>query len=229
MRRDGPVRQHRQRGGPAGAADRAGRRAAGTPSSSSRATTTAGSTASSSACPAGPTSRPAATSGCEPRRPARTRRRSSTPRSCPGTISTRSRRGWRSGDVGAVITEPLWRGYIRPAPGFLEGLREICSRHGDDPDLRRDRVGLPGRSGRRPGAVRGHAGPRDVRQGDGQRLRHRGRRRAARPDEPPRRRAGRPSGNVQRQRPVDGRRRGDPDARSRRGRRTRRSSGPADG
>ena len=34
------------------------------------------------------------------------------------------------GDVGTVITEPLWRGYIRPAPGFLEGLREICSRHG---------------------------------------------------------------------------------------------------
>ena len=34
------------------------------------------------------------------------------------------------GDVGVVISEPLWRGYIRPAPGFLEGLREICSRHG---------------------------------------------------------------------------------------------------
>jgi glutamate-1-semialdehyde 2,1-aminomutase len=34
------------------------------------------------------------------------------------------------GGVAAVITEPLWRGYIRPAPGFLEGLREICSRHG---------------------------------------------------------------------------------------------------
>jgi glutamate-1-semialdehyde 2,1-aminomutase len=33
------------------------------------------------------------------------------------------------GDVGVVITEPLWRGYIRPAPGFLEGLREICDRH----------------------------------------------------------------------------------------------------
>lgn len=34
------------------------------------------------------------------------------------------------GDVAAVITEPLWRGYIRPAPGFLEGLREACTRHG---------------------------------------------------------------------------------------------------
>jgi len=35
-----------------------------------------------------------------------------------------------AGDVAAVVTEPLWRGYIRPAPGFLEGLREICRRHG---------------------------------------------------------------------------------------------------
>jgi glutamate-1-semialdehyde 2,1-aminomutase len=34
------------------------------------------------------------------------------------------------GDVAAVMTEPLWRGYIRPAPGFLEGLREMCTRHG---------------------------------------------------------------------------------------------------
>jgi glutamate-1-semialdehyde 2,1-aminomutase len=34
------------------------------------------------------------------------------------------------GDVAAVITEPLWRGYIRPAAGFLEGLREVCTRHG---------------------------------------------------------------------------------------------------
>ena len=33
------------------------------------------------------------------------------------------------GGVAAVMTEPLWRGYIRPAPGFLEGLREICMRH----------------------------------------------------------------------------------------------------
>ena len=34
------------------------------------------------------------------------------------------------GDVAAVITEPLWRGYIRPVPAFLEGLRDICTRHG---------------------------------------------------------------------------------------------------
>lgn len=34
------------------------------------------------------------------------------------------------GDVAAVITEPLWRGYISPAPGYLAGLREICTRHG---------------------------------------------------------------------------------------------------
>lgn len=34
------------------------------------------------------------------------------------------------GDVAAVITEPLWRGYISPAPDYLAGLREICTRHG---------------------------------------------------------------------------------------------------
>jgi len=34
------------------------------------------------------------------------------------------------GDVAAVISEPLWRGYISPAPGYLQGLREICTRHG---------------------------------------------------------------------------------------------------
>jgi glutamate-1-semialdehyde 2,1-aminomutase len=34
------------------------------------------------------------------------------------------------GDVAAVMTEPLWRGYIRPAPGFLEALREVCTRRG---------------------------------------------------------------------------------------------------
>ena len=33
------------------------------------------------------------------------------------------------GDVAAVITEPLWRGYISPAPGYLAGLREITRRH----------------------------------------------------------------------------------------------------
>jgi glutamate-1-semialdehyde 2,1-aminomutase len=33
------------------------------------------------------------------------------------------------GDVAAVMTEPLWRGYIRPAAGYLEGLREVCTRH----------------------------------------------------------------------------------------------------
>jgi len=33
------------------------------------------------------------------------------------------------GDVAAVITEPLWRGYISPAPGYLAGLREITKRH----------------------------------------------------------------------------------------------------
>jgi glutamate-1-semialdehyde 2,1-aminomutase len=33
------------------------------------------------------------------------------------------------GDVAAVITEPLWRGYIVARPGYLAGLREITKRH----------------------------------------------------------------------------------------------------
>jgi glutamate-1-semialdehyde 2,1-aminomutase len=33
------------------------------------------------------------------------------------------------GDVAAVITEPLWRGYITARPGYLAGLREITRRH----------------------------------------------------------------------------------------------------
>ena len=33
------------------------------------------------------------------------------------------------GDVAAVITEPLWRGYITAQSGYLEGLREITRRH----------------------------------------------------------------------------------------------------
>lgn len=33
------------------------------------------------------------------------------------------------GDVAAVITEPLWRGYIMARPGYLAGLREITRRH----------------------------------------------------------------------------------------------------
>ncbi len=34
------------------------------------------------------------------------------------------------GDVAAVITEPLWRGYITPKAGYLAGLKELCARHG---------------------------------------------------------------------------------------------------
>ena len=33
------------------------------------------------------------------------------------------------GDVAAVITEPLWRGYIASQPGYLAGLREVTRRH----------------------------------------------------------------------------------------------------
>ena len=34
-------------------------------------------------------------------------------------------------EIGAIITEPVMcnQGCIEPAPGFLEGLRELCDRH----------------------------------------------------------------------------------------------------
>ena len=173
--------------------------------------------------------RPAATSGCGPssagQDPAAIEHTEVLPWNDLDAVEARLARG----DVAAVITEPLWRGYIRPAPGFLEGLREICTPPRDDPDLRRDRVRLPGRRRRRPGAVRRHAGPRDVRQGDGQRLPDRRRRRTARPDGPARRRAGRPSRDVQRQRPVDGGGGRDAGHAPGRARPTRRSSAPAAG
>ena len=37
-----------------------------------------------------------------------------------------------TGDVAAVIVEPVAgnMGLVRPAPGFLDGLRELCTRHG---------------------------------------------------------------------------------------------------
>ena len=63
------------------------------------------------------------------RRPARIPRRSSTRRSCPGTISGRSRRGSR----GATSRPSSWSrsgaATSRPQPGYLAGLRELCTRY----------------------------------------------------------------------------------------------------
>ena len=48
------------------------------------------------------------------------------------------------GDVAAVITEPLWRGYIRPDRATSPASASSARRHGHHPDLRRDRVRASG-------------------------------------------------------------------------------------
>ena len=211
MRRDGALRQHRQRGRPAGVPDRPrrdrprhDRQVRGPLPRLARLRVRR---------PARParTSRRGGDRGCGPRRPARTRRPSSTPRSCPGTTSTRSRRGWPRATSRRSSPSRSGAATSGPRPGYLEGLREICTRHGDvlifDEIVSGFRVGPGGAQelfGVTPdlttfakamangfviGAV---AGP-------------------ARPDGPARRRTGRPSRHLQRQRAVDGGRRGDPE------------------
>ena len=67
-------------------------------------------------------------------------------------------------NVAAVITEPIMcnGGLILPKPGFLEGLRDICTR--EDILLIFDEVitGLPDRSPWSAGPARCNAGPRDT-------------------------------------------------------------------
>ena len=70
------------------------------------------------------------------------------------------------GDVAAILTEPALTniGIVLPEPGFLAGLRELATRHGDAADDRRDahllgRAGWDDRPGRAPA---GRAGDRQV-------------------------------------------------------------------
>jgi glutamate-1-semialdehyde 2,1-aminomutase len=58
------------------------------------------------------------------------------------------------------------------APGYLQHLRDLCTRARRDADLRRSDDRLPRRAGRRAGALRRDAGPVDLRQGH--RRRHAG-------------------------------------------------------
>ena len=118
--------------------------------------------------------------------PGRIRRPRTGSRSCPGTISTAWRGASRKGDVAGVIMEAAMcnAGAIHPAPGYLEGAREACTRHGTRPDLRRGHHRLPARAGRRAGALRRHPRPCDLRQGDRQRLSGGGARGPGRPARP---------------------------------------------
>ena len=98
---------------------------------------------------------------------------------------------------------PTWA-WSPPAPGFLAGLRAECDRVGRPADLRRGHHRLPPRPRRRPGALRRHARPLVLRQGDRRRpqrrrLRRPGRRhgppRPARPRVPGRHAVGEPAGH----------------------------------
>ena len=65
------------------------------------------------------------------------------------TISIRSRRMFTAhrGQIAALIVEPIAgnMGLVPPRDGFLAGLRAICDREGDPPDLRRGDLRLPRR------------------------------------------------------------------------------------
>ena len=80
--------------------------------------------------------------------------------------------------VACVILEAA-SALAEPEPGFLEGVRALCDRHGTVLVFDETITGLPLGRGRRAGGVRGHPGPVDVGQGDGQRVLDRGARRAA--------------------------------------------------
>ena len=75
-------------------------------------------------------------------------------------------------EIAAIIVEPV----LGNAQGILPAARLPPGDAGPDPgvrdppDLRRGQDRLPVREGRRRRVLRHHAGPRDLRQGDGQRL-----------------------------------------------------------
>ena len=120
VRRDGPLREHRLRGRRARAPDRARAPPVATPSSSSKATTTAGSTRCSSACriarAASPGTRPARRPpGQDPAAVV------STPRSCPGTTSRRSRTGSRAATSPRSSPSRSGAATSRPRPAISPG------------------------------------------------------------------------------------------------------------
>ena len=62
-------------------------------------------------------------------------------------LETRLQRG----DVAGLIMEPFWRGYAAPSAGYLEGVRELCTRTGTILIFDEIVSGFPGRV---PGADR---------------------------------------------------------------------------
>ena len=123
----------------------------------------------------------------------------------------------RGEEVACVIVEPVAAnmGVVPPAPGFLDGLRDLCSRSRRAPDLRRGDHRVPPRLTAGAQSVFGvPAGPHDARQGDGRRLPVRRVRRPRRRDAAPRARRSRlPGGDAERE--PGRRRRGHRDARPR--------------
>ena len=152
-------------------------------------------------------------------------RRPTGSRSWAGTISSDSKRRLAREDVAGVIMEAAMcnAGAIHPAPGYLEGARAACSRHGTvlvfDEVITGFRL-APGGAQERFCVTPGSC---DLRKGDRQRLPGRGPRRAGRPPRPLRHRRRRAWRHLQRAMRVDGRDRrhpARPDAGALRGHRT---------
>jgi glutamate-1-semialdehyde 2,1-aminomutase len=97
----------------------------------------------------------------------------------------------RGSQIAALIVEPVAgnMNLVLPAPGFLEALREECTRHGAVLIFDEVMTAVARGGGRRAGALRHTAGPDDARQGHrrraaarraGRTARHHGEARAAR-------------------------------------------------
>ena len=75
-------------------------------------------------------------------------------------------------DIAAIIVEPVLGNAqaIMPQPGFHEAIRALTKEFGTVLIFDEVKTGFRFARGGAAGVLRGHAGPRDLRQGDGQRL-----------------------------------------------------------
>ena len=99
-------------------------------------------------------------------------------------------------DLACVLVEPVAgnMGCILPLPGFLQGLRDLCDRHGVLLIFDEVMTGFRVAWGRRATALQGEARPDDPRQGDRRGVAGGGLRREPGTDEPDRARRSRLSG-----------------------------------